>query len=72
MVIVHGAAEPGFEPVADAFAEAFRERPTMGAALSVRVGGRRVVDLWGGVADERTGRPGRRTRPRWSSRAPRG
>ncbi|WP_297108501.1 serine hydrolase domain-containing protein [uncultured Devosia sp.] len=54
---VHGSVEPGFETVADAFAASFAERPTMGAALHVRVGGQSVIDLWGGIADERTGRP---------------
>lgn len=57
MAVTHGTTESGFEPVAEAFTDAFRDRPTMGAALSVRVGGRRVVDLWGGVADERSARP---------------
>ncbi|GAA4155334.1 serine hydrolase domain-containing protein [Leifsonia shinshuensis] len=57
MADIHGDTERGYEPLADAFAAAFRDRPTMGAGLSVRVGGHRVVDLWGGVADERTGRP---------------
>ncbi|WP_241702798.1 serine hydrolase domain-containing protein [Leifsonia shinshuensis] len=57
MAVIQGTTEPGFEPVAEAFADAFSDRPTMGAALSVRVGGRRVVDLWGGIADERSGRP---------------
>jgi CubicO group peptidase (beta-lactamase class C family) len=57
MAVIHGEAEPGYEPVAAAFAEAFQDRPTMGAGLAVRVGGRRVVHLWGGTADERTARP---------------
>lgn len=54
---VHGSVEPGFEPVADAFASAFADRPTMGAALHVTLGGQSIVDLWAGVADERTRRP---------------
>jgi len=54
---VHGSVEPGFETVADAFASAFADRPTMGAALHVTLGGQSVIDLWAGVADERTGRP---------------
>ncbi|MBB4052131.1 CubicO group peptidase (beta-lactamase class C family) [Devosia subaequoris] len=53
---VHGAVEPGFEPVADAFASAFAARPTMGGALHVTIGGQSIVDLWAGIADERTGR----------------
>ncbi|TQL44922.1 CubicO group peptidase (beta-lactamase class C family) [Homoserinimonas aerilata] len=54
---VHGHVVAGFEPVRDAFAAAFDEQPTMGAALAIRHNGVVVVDLWGGVADERTGSP---------------
>ncbi len=57
MPVVSGSVKPGFEPLAEAFAEGFAGRPTMGAALSVRVAGKMVVDLWGGTADERDGRP---------------
>ncbi|MBK8085516.1 MAG: beta-lactamase family protein [Devosia sp.] len=60
---ISGTVEPRFEPVRAAFVAAFRDRPTMGAALHVRVGGRPVVDLWGGVADERDGRPWHRDTP---------
>ena len=54
---VDGFVAPGFERVADAFARTFDDRPGMGAALAVRIDGESVVDLWGGVADARTGRP---------------
>ena len=57
---VFGSVKPGFEPLADAFAEGFAGRPTMGAGLSVRIDGAPVVDLWGGIADERDGRAWRR------------
>jgi CubicO group peptidase (beta-lactamase class C family) len=50
LVDVDGTCEPGFEPVAGAFAENFRSRGDVGAAVSVVVDGRRVVDLWGGSA----------------------
>ncbi|MGX5682500.1 serine hydrolase domain-containing protein [Schumannella luteola] len=53
---IHGSVEPGFESVRDAFAVGFEGKPGMGAALSVRHEGRTVVDLWGGAADDRTGR----------------
>lgn len=56
MIAVHGSVEPGFEPVADAFADAFAGRPTMGGALHVTIGGQSVIDLWAGRADERSGR----------------
>ena len=52
-----GFVAPGFETVAAAFENAFVGSPTMGAALAVRVDGLPVVDLWGGMADERDGRP---------------
>jgi CubicO group peptidase (beta-lactamase class C family) len=54
---VDGQFEPAYGAVADALVEAFTDRPTMGAALSVRVGGQTVVRLWGGVADERVNTP---------------
>lgn len=54
---IHGFAAPGFERVADAFARVFAGNRDTGAALAVRVGGEAVVDLWGGVADERDGTP---------------
>lgn len=54
---LHGDVEPGFEPVADVFLENFRSRGDLGSACAVYVDGRRVVDVWAGVADARTGRP---------------
>jgi CubicO group peptidase (beta-lactamase class C family) len=54
---VHGEAQHGYGPVADVFAENFDARDELGAAVVVYVGGRKVVDLWGGIADRRTGRP---------------
>jgi len=53
--VVHGFTAPGFDRVADAFAAAFDGHPTMGAALAVRRGGDPILDLWGGLADARTG-----------------
>lgn len=55
-VAVEGTVSAGFEPVAAAFREAFDGEPDMGAALAIVRRGRPVVDLWGGVADVRTGR----------------
>ncbi|GAA0330275.1 beta-lactamase family protein [Actinoallomurus spadix] len=52
----HGWADERFGAVADAFARNFTDFPELGAAVAVYAGGRKVVDLWGGVADERTGR----------------
>ena len=53
----HGWADEGFGAVADAFARNFADFPELGAATAVHVDGRRVADLWGGAADEATGRP---------------
>lgn len=55
--VIHGTVAPGFESVRDAFESAFAGKPDMGAALAVRHDGRTIVDIWGGVADERTRRP---------------
>jgi CubicO group peptidase (beta-lactamase class C family) len=54
---IGGSVEAGFEGVADAFAQNFVDHGEVGAATSVYVGGHKVVDLWGGVADVATGAP---------------
>ena len=54
---IHGVVDGGFGRVADVFAENFSRRGEVGAGLTVYVDGSAVVDLWGGVADQRTGRP---------------
>jgi CubicO group peptidase (beta-lactamase class C family) len=56
-VEVLGQVAPGFESVRDAFVENFRKRHELGGACSAYCGGQRVVDLWGGVRDVRTGAP---------------
>ena len=55
MTEIGGAVEPGFEGVAAAFAANFTAHDEVGAAAAVYVGGRKVVDLWGGIADVATG-----------------
>jgi CubicO group peptidase (beta-lactamase class C family) len=57
MAEVDGEVMAGFEPVREAFRANFVEHGDLGAACAVYVRGTKVVDLWGGVADERTGRP---------------
>ncbi|KJS62944.1 serine hydrolase domain-containing protein [Streptomyces rubellomurinus] len=52
-----GWADERYGAVADVFGRNFAEFPELGAAVTVFVGGRKVVELWGGTADERTGRP---------------
>jgi CubicO group peptidase (beta-lactamase class C family) len=54
---ISGHAEPGFEGVADAFAENLVHRNELGAACSMYVDGIEVVDLWGGVRNRKTGEP---------------
>jgi CubicO group peptidase (beta-lactamase class C family) len=54
---VQGWTDPRFDGVRDAFAANFDEGLEVGAAFSAYHEGRKVVDLWGGVADQDTGRP---------------
>jgi CubicO group peptidase (beta-lactamase class C family) len=48
---IDGSCDPRFTPVRAAFADNFTHRGEQGAAVCVSVGGRVVVDLWGGQAD---------------------
>lgn len=57
VVPLGGTVAPGFEPVREAFAANFADRGEVGAAVSVRLRGEVVVDLWGGWADEARTRP---------------
>ena len=57
MAEVHGEVASGFEAVQDAFSANFDRHDEVGAAFSLYHRGRKVVDLWGGVADQTTGRP---------------
>jgi CubicO group peptidase (beta-lactamase class C family) len=54
---VEGLVEPGFEGVGAAFQANFEQHGDVGAAFCLHVGGRKVVDLWGGTADPARGRP---------------
>lgn len=54
---IHGFVDEGYGPMLDAFVTNFVERRDLGSGCTVYVGGRIVVDLWGGIADARTGRP---------------
>jgi CubicO group peptidase (beta-lactamase class C family) len=53
---IHGEVAPGFEPVRAAFTANLEQHGDVGAAFSLYKDGTKVVDLWGGVADEETGR----------------
>ncbi len=57
MTEIGGTVEPGFEGVAEAFRANFEVHGEVGAGTAVYVGGRKVVDLWGGVADREAGTP---------------
>jgi len=52
----HGWTAPGFEGVRDAFDKNFADGTEVGAAFSAYHRGQKVVDVWGGIADQATGR----------------
>ncbi|RFU42244.1 class A beta-lactamase-related serine hydrolase [Actinomadura logoneensis] len=60
---VQGHCDPAFAAVRDVFERNFAEGREVGAAVAVYAGGRKVVDLWGGLADRRTGREWREDTP---------
>ncbi|MER6177471.1 serine hydrolase domain-containing protein [Streptosporangium sp. NPDC001681] len=53
---IGGETAPGFEEVREAFAANLAGDQEVGAAVGVYLHGRKVVDLWGGIADPETGR----------------
>lgn len=54
---IDGKFDPEFSLVADAFAQNFELRNEVGASICVYRQGECVVDMWGGVADQATGKP---------------
>ena len=54
---VEGHYDSRFTLVREAFCENFASRGELGAAVTVTVDGKAVVDLWGGLADRVSGRP---------------
>jgi CubicO group peptidase (beta-lactamase class C family) len=54
---VQGDCDPRFRAVRDEFERNFAEHGEVGASVYVVADARPVVDLWGGIADRRTGRP---------------
>lgn len=56
---IEGQVSEQFGGVADIFRRNFTDRGEVGAAVCVHHNGRKVVDLWAGVADVDTGRPWR-------------
>jgi CubicO group peptidase (beta-lactamase class C family) len=56
-VKIEGTCDPKFNRVKDAFAENFEKRAEVGAAASVMLDGKSVVDIWAGHADKAKTRP---------------
>lgn len=54
---IQGFVDDGFGPLLDTFVANFVDGRDVGAACCAIIDGRTVVDLWGGVADARSGRP---------------
>lgn len=54
---VEGHVSRGFEMVRDVFADNFVRRHELGGACCVYYRGEKVVDLWGGIRNEKTGEP---------------
>jgi CubicO group peptidase (beta-lactamase class C family) len=57
---IEGECESRFDRVKQAFIENFERRGEVGAAVTVIIGGRPVLDLWAGHADAARTRPWRR------------
>ncbi len=58
--MIQGSVEPGFESVRDAFRENFEQHGEIGAAVCAWLEGRKVVDLWGGLACRKPEKPWRK------------
>ena len=56
-VSVNGSVAAGFEPVRQVFADNFTRRRELGGACCAYYRGRKVVDLWGGIRNKKTGEP---------------
>ena len=54
--VVAGEYDERFAPVVDEFVRNFDDRDEVGASLCITLDGATVVDIWGGVADPKTGR----------------
>ena len=57
MAVVQGTVESGYEAVRDLLEQQFAEDMHIGAGVSVYHHGRKVVDIWGGIANEETNAP---------------
>ncbi|MGH1374467.1 MAG: serine hydrolase domain-containing protein [Cellvibrionaceae bacterium] len=55
--LIQGVCDEKFESVAEQFLRNYSERGEVGASVCVRVDDQKVVDLWGGFAEEESQRP---------------
>ncbi|MEI9982702.1 MAG: serine hydrolase domain-containing protein [Aliidongia sp.] len=53
---VEGRYDARFAPVVEAFLRNFTEHEEVGASVALTLGGETLVDLWGGVADQDSGK----------------
>lgn len=56
-ITAEGQVSAGFEGVRDTFAENFARRHELGGACCVYLDSEKVVDLWGGIRNKKTGEP---------------
>ena len=56
-VDVQGHVSAGFEVVREAFSQNFSRRHELGGACCAYYGGEKVVDLWGGIRNKKSGEP---------------
>ena len=56
-VTIQGNVSSGLESVRDAFADNFERRHELGGACCVYRRGEKIVDLWGGIRNKKTGEP---------------
>ncbi|EXJ70524.1 beta-lactamase [Cladophialophora psammophila CBS 110553] len=57
MAMVQGHCDPRFEPVKQLLAEKIANGEELGASLVLNIGGKDVVDIWGGYFDEAKTKP---------------
>ena len=57
LVSINGYVDPGFDAVRQVFKENFTRRRELGGACCAFFRGKKVVDLWGGIRNKKTGQP---------------
>jgi CubicO group peptidase (beta-lactamase class C family) len=57
VTVLHGHGQEGWGKVADVYRALYDEGQETGGGCAVYADGKLVVDVWGGVADRRSGRP---------------